>query len=77
MSDSTLTDDKLEALNAAGREHGCHRCGITEPGTLSGNFVPEYHPPRVHGGPSVLIPTCLSCSRVAGTMVTMSLHRRL
>ena len=77
MSDPGLTDEELLALNVAGRERGCHHCGAREPGTVSGNFVPEYHPPRVLGTASILIPSCLSCNRSAGTLVTMSLHRRL
>lgn len=77
LSGPSLADEEMNEINGAGRERGCHRCGAREPGTLSGNFVPEYHPPRVHGGGSVVIPTCLTCNRTAGTLVTMSLHRRL
>ena len=77
LPDQILTDGELNDVNNAGRERGCHRCGTREPGTLSGNFVPEYHPPRIHGTSSIIIPTCLCCSRSAGTLVTMSQHRRL
>jgi hypothetical protein len=72
-----LTDEELGEINVAGRERGCYRCGVKEPGTVSGNFVPEFHPPRIHGATSVIIPTCLSCSRSTGTLVTMAQHRRI
>jgi hypothetical protein len=77
LPDVVLTNEELDEINVAGRERGCHRCGAKEPGTLSGNFVPEFHPPRIHGAASIVIPTCLSCSRAAGTLVTMSQHRRI
>lgn len=76
MSRPLLTVDEIERVNSAGRERGCHRCGTGEPGTASGNFVPEYHPPGAFGATSVVIPSCLSCSRIAGAHVTISVHRR-
>ena len=77
MSRPLLTANDMDGINAAGRDRGCHRCGADEPGTESGNFVPEYHPPRAFGATSVVIPSCLTCSRIAGAHVTMSVHRRL
>lgn len=77
MPSPTLDANALDALNVTGRNDGCHRCGAREPGTISGSFVPEYHPPHAFGGSAIVIPSCLTCSRTAGAHVTMALHRRL
>lgn len=77
MSRPLLSAGEIEKINAAGRDRGCHRCGSEEPGTASGNFVPEYHPTSIFGRGSAIIPSCLTCSRIVGVHVTMSVHRRL
>ncbi|MBO6717571.1 MAG: hypothetical protein JJ913_06385 [Rhizobiaceae bacterium] len=78
MPSPVLDSESLEQLNAVGRTRGCHRCGTRDPGTVSGSFVPEYHPPHAFGGSAaVIIPSCLPCNRSTGALVTMSLHRRI
>ncbi len=60
------------AINDIGRDSGCHTCGTTDPGTKSGNFIPDHQPPsslNPPGGPQRLYPHCLSCSRLQGGQI--------
>ncbi|WP_153064973.1 RHS repeat domain-containing protein [Xanthomonas arboricola] len=64
-----FTGDEREDVNEIGRETGCHTCGTKDPGTKSGNFVPDHQPPskaNPSGAPQRLYPQCLSCSRQQG-----------
>lgn len=64
-----FTGEEREDVNEIGRETGCHTCGTKEPGTKSGNFVPDHQPPskaNPSGAPQRLYPQCLSCSRQQG-----------
>lgn len=64
-----FTPGEREAVNEIGRETGCHTCGTKDPGTKSGNFVPDHQPPSAtspEGTPQRLYPHCLSCSRTQG-----------
>jgi hypothetical protein len=50
----------------------CHTCGTGDPGTKSGNFVPDHQPPtgiNASGQPQRLYPQCLNCSRQQGGQV--------
>jgi RHS repeat-associated protein len=42
----SFTPGERDAINAQGRDTGCHTCGSTDPGTKSGNFVPDHQPPQ-------------------------------
>jgi RHS repeat-associated protein len=67
--DRNFTPGERGAVNAEGAEKGCHTCGTTDPGTKSGNFVPDHQPPTAlnpAGGEQTLYPQCLSCSRTQG-----------
>ncbi|PRP93856.1 hypothetical protein ENSA7_78970 [Enhygromyxa salina] len=58
-----------DAVNELGNKSGCHTCGSKEPGTKSGDFVPDHQPPSAinpRGNPQRLYPHCLSCSRRQG-----------
>lgn len=64
-----FTPGEREQVNEIGRETGCHTCGTTDPGTKSGNFVPDHQPPsatNTDGSPQRLYPQCLNCSRTQG-----------
>ena len=64
-----FTPGERERINEIGGETGCHTCGSTDPGTKSGNFVPDHQPPsatNTTGQPQRLYPQCLSCSRTQG-----------
>ena len=67
-----FTPEEREKINEIGNETGCHTCGSKNPGTKSGNFVPDHQPPNglnPDGGPQRLYPQCLSCSRTQGGKV--------
>jgi RHS repeat-associated protein len=56
-------------INRIGSTTGCHTCGTTNPGTRTGNFVPDHQPANAlntSGGPQRLYPQCISCSREQG-----------
>jgi RHS repeat-associated protein len=60
------------AINEIGGETGCHTCGTTDPGTKSGNFIPDHQLPNAlnpSGAPQRLYPHCLGCSRVQGGQI--------
>jgi RHS repeat-associated protein len=60
------TADERKRINEIGR---CHTCGTTDPGTSSGNFVPDHQPSNglnADGGPQRLYPHCLKCSKKQG-----------
>lgn len=67
-----FTQDERDAINSAGRDTGCHTCGKTDPGTKSGNYIPDHQPANAlnpTGGEQRLYPHCLGCSRVQGGQV--------
>ena len=67
--DRNFTPGERGAVNAEGAEKGCHTCGTTDPGTKSGNFVPDHQPPTAlnpAGGAQTLYPQCIGCSRTQG-----------
>jgi len=58
--------------NANGDKNGCHTCGTKEPGTKSGDWIPDHQPPsglNESGGPQRLYPHCKDCSRTQGGQV--------
>jgi RHS repeat-associated protein len=67
-----FTPGEREAINEIGDRTGCHTCGATDPGTKSGNWVPDHQrPSRLNpdGDPQRLYPQCLNCSRTQGGQV--------
>jgi RHS repeat-associated protein len=67
--DRNFTPGEREAVNAEGTATGCHTCGTKDPGTKSGNFVPDHQPPTAlnpSGGEQKLYPQCINCSRTQG-----------
>ncbi|SFK17530.1 hypothetical protein SAMN04488498_103153 [Mesorhizobium albiziae] len=76
MPSPRLPPDMVEKNNRNGRTGGCHRCGSKEPGTVSGNFVPDYLPPHALpvSGLQKIYPCCLACSRLFGATLTTFLR---
>lgn len=59
----------VHAVSRLLKTTGCHTCGSTDPGTKSGNFVPDHQPPSAlnpAGEEQKLYPHCLPCSRQQG-----------
>jgi RHS repeat-associated protein len=64
-----FTPEERDAVNQQGRDTGCHTCGTTDPGTKSGNFVPDHQPPsqlNPSNAAQRLYPQCVGCSRTQG-----------
>jgi hypothetical protein len=64
-------------INAIGSRTGCHTCGTTNPGTKSGNFVPDHQPASAlnpAGGSQRRYPQCISCSREQGLEIARQLR---
>ena len=71
-----FTPPERAEINRIGSETGCHTCGTTDPGTNSGNFVPDHQPVsalNTSGAPQLLYPQCLTCSRNQGLVVARML----
>jgi len=59
-------------MNRIGRTSGSHSCGAKDPGTKSGNFIPDHQPvTRLNpaGSQQNLFPHCIHCSRLQGGQV--------
>jgi hypothetical protein len=59
-------------VNEIGRIFGCHVCGRLEPGTVSGNHVPDHQQPSALnplGREQRLYPQCLTCMRRQGLWI--------
>ena len=68
-----FTAGECREINRIGRETGCHTCGTTEPGTESGNFIPDHQLPNARnsaGQSQRLFPQCQSCSRLQGLWIS-------
>jgi RHS repeat-associated protein len=73
-----FTPGERRAVNEQGRDTGCHTCGTTDPGTKSGNFVPDHQPPSAlnpSGADQRLYPQCIQCSRTQGGEVNAEKHK--
>ena len=67
-----FSKEERDKINEIGQNTGCHTCGSKDPGTTSGNHIPDHQPPNAlnpSGGPQELYPHCLTCSRVQGGQV--------
>ena len=73
-----FTAAEREAVNRIGRKHGCHTCGNKEPGTKSGDFIPDHQPPSQlsPGQTQRLFPHCKACSLKQGGEVNAELQRK-
>jgi RHS repeat-associated protein len=74
-----FTAEEREEINRIGRTTGCHMCGATDPGTKSGNFIPDHQPPSKlndQGADQRLYPHCLRCSLRQGGEVRETLRQR-
>ncbi|MCR8559920.1 hypothetical protein KXD93_19875 [Mucilaginibacter sp. BJC16-A38] len=69
-SGRNFTKAERDAINNIGNDTGCHTCGTTDPGTKSGNFVPDHQPPSALQPPKELFPQCLGCSKKQGGEVS-------
>jgi RHS repeat-associated protein len=71
-----FTRQQRDELNDIMSETGCHRCESFDPGTKSGNAIPDHQPPLSRGaGPYQLYPHCLSCSREQGLLLANMTRR--
>jgi hypothetical protein len=68
-ADRDFSTTERSVINRLGSEFGCHTCGILDPGTISGNFVPDHQLPNALNPtdrPQRLYPQCLNCSNLQG-----------
>ena len=75
----TFTPPERAELNLIGRDTGCHTCGTKNPGTRSGNFVPDHQPVSSlapSGTPQRLFPQCKTCSDEQGLAAIRALQER-
>ena len=64
-----FTRDERDRINEIGKATGCHTCGTKDPGTKSGDFVPDHQPSSATNTdkkPQSLYPHCLHCSQGQG-----------
>ena len=62
-----FTRPERDEINAIMSETGCHRCGVTSPGTVTGDSIPDHQPPlSLSDGPYRLYPHCKACSKIQG-----------
>ncbi|MDJ0514337.1 MAG: hypothetical protein QNJ62_12930 [Methyloceanibacter sp.] len=64
-----FTETERREINRIGRKDGCHTCGTRDPGTPSGNFIPDHQQPNALTRPGEsqrLFPQCWACSRQQG-----------
>jgi hypothetical protein len=76
----TFTQAERDAINNIGYDTGCHTCGATDPGTSSGNFVPDHQPVsalNTTNAPQQLYPQCIDCSRQQGLVVARVLRQAM
>lgn len=68
-AEQTFNGAERSAIDQFGYDTGCPTCGSTDPGTVSGHFVPDHQPVSAlnHDGlPQDLYPQCLASSREQG-----------
>lgn len=73
-----FTAEERAEINRIGRTTGCHTCGTTDPGTKSGNFVPDHQPVSKtvpDGTPQVLYPQCKQCSLAQGGIISERIRK--
>ncbi|AGQ33536.1 hypothetical protein M495_24785 [Serratia liquefaciens ATCC 27592] len=73
-----FTLEESQKINTIGYQDGCHTCGSTDPGTKSGDFIPDHQTPNAlneQGKPQRLYPHCRRCSLKQGGQVTQAKRR--
>lgn len=65
-----LTRSEQNEVNRIGQTWGCHRCGSTNPGTRSRDYVGDHQTPSALGTPTRIYPHCLGCSHSQGGLVS-------
>ncbi|WP_218032530.1 RHS repeat-associated core domain-containing protein, partial [Halomonas cupida] len=73
-----FTLDERQQINTIGYRDGCHTCGSIEPGTKSGDFIPDHQTPNAlneAGEPQRLYPHCRQCSLRQAGQVTQQKRR--
>ncbi|CAG9233380.1 hypothetical protein BCAR13_700044 [Paraburkholderia caribensis] len=73
-----FTLEERQQVNAIGYRDGCHTCGATEPGTKSGDFIPDHQTPNAlntDDKPQRLYPHCRQCSLKQAGQVTQEKRR--
>lgn len=71
-SNIDFTAAERREINRIGRAFGCHTCGTLDPGTRSGNFVPDHQLPSALNPlrrQQHLYPQCRWCSSLQGGSV--------
>ena len=74
-----FTPAERAEINRIGQTTGCHTCGATNPGTKSGNFVPDHQPVSSLSPPNTpqrLYPQCIDCSKEQGLEAARQLRGR-
>lgn len=77
---SKFSAEERKQVNRIGKDTGCHTCGTKDPGTKSGNFIPDHQPPSKlmkTGESQRLYPHCQSCGRKQGGDVNASKTRKV
>ncbi len=70
-----FTKAERDQINMIGNETGCHTCGTKNPGTKSGNHIPDHQPANAlntSGGQQRLYPHCKNCSGRQAGQVTQA-----
>lgn len=73
-----FTAEERKAINEIGYKTGCHTCGSKDPGSRSGDFVPDHQPISAlvpNGTPQRLYPQCRKCSSVQSGMVSAKIQK--
>jgi hypothetical protein len=74
-----FTPLEREQINRIGAETGCHTCGTTNPGTISGAFILDHQRAsalKQSDELQRLFPHCLACSRRQGLAIATYLRQR-
>jgi hypothetical protein len=73
------TREERDKVNEAGDADGCMTCGGKDPGTKSGEWVPNHVPPtgvKMPGEEQQLGPHCIDCSRKQGGYINAEKNRK-
>jgi len=76
----SVTNAERIKVTEIGKKQGCHTCGIKDPGTKTGYFVPDHQPPSALIGVNQaqrLFAQCLPCSRVQGGQISQIVQQKL
>jgi hypothetical protein len=71
--ETDFTAEERREIDRIGAISGCHTCGVLDPGTLHGHFIPDHQKPSALNGDGQeqrLYPHCNRCSRLQGGEVS-------